>query len=97
MGCKDSDMTDAKEHAHLVCHDFPFKKHVSFNFMATVTVCSDFGAKHIKPVSVSTFSPSICCEVMGLDAMILVTMIPNSVLAMFTSHLRFHSSSICVY
>ena len=72
VGCKDSDMTDAKEHAHLVCHDFPFKKHVSFNFMATVTVCSDFGAKHIKPVSVSTFSPSICCEVMEPNAIVFI-------------------------
>ena len=29
-------------------------------------------AKKIKPVVVSTFPPSICHEVMGLDAMILV-------------------------
>ena len=28
--------------------------------------------KKIKSVSVSILSPSICCEVMGLDAMILV-------------------------
>ena len=34
--------------------------------------CSDFGAQKIKSVTVSTFSPSICHEVMGLDAMILV-------------------------
>ena len=39
--------------------------------MAAVTICSDFGAK-IKSVTVSTVSPSICHEVMGPDAMILV-------------------------
>ena len=38
--------------------------------MAAVTICSDFGAQEIK--SVSTVSPSICHEVMGPDAMILV-------------------------
>ena len=38
------------------------------NFMAAVTICSDFGAQ----VSVSIVSPSICHEVMGPDAMILV-------------------------
>ena len=41
--------------------------------MATVTICSDFGGPHkIKSVIVSTVSPSICHEVMGPDAMILV-------------------------
>ena len=42
---------------------------MSFNFMAAVTICNDFGAPKIKSVTVS---PSICHEVMGLDAMILV-------------------------
>ena len=37
-----------------------------------VTVCNDFGAPKIKPVTVSTVSPSVCHEVMGPDAMILV-------------------------
>ena len=36
-----------------------------FNFMAAVTICSDFGAPKIKSVIVSTVSPSICHEVMG--------------------------------
>ena len=40
--------------------------------MAAVTICSDFGAPQIKSVTVSTVSPSICHEVMGLDAVILV-------------------------
>ena len=50
---------------------FP-KKQASFNFMAAVTIHSDFGAKKIKSITVSTFSQSICHEVMQLDAMIFV-------------------------
>ena len=42
------------------------------NFMDAVTICSDFGARIIKSATVSTVSPSICHEVMGPDAMILV-------------------------
>ena len=45
---------------------------MSFNFMAAVTICCDFGGKEIKSVMVSIVSPSICHEVMGLDPMILV-------------------------
>ena len=40
--------------------------------MAAITIYSGFGAQKIKSVTVSTVSPSICHEVMGLDAMILV-------------------------
>ena len=40
--------------------------------MAAITVCSDFGAKKIKSVSLFIFFPSVCHEVMGLDAVILV-------------------------
>ena len=42
------------------------------NFMAVVTVHSDFEAKKIKSVTVSIVSPSISHEVMGPDAMIFV-------------------------
>ena len=38
---------------------------MSFNFMATVTICSDFGVQKMKSVTVSTVSPSICHEVKG--------------------------------
>ena len=41
-------------------------------FMAAVTIRSDFGAPKIKSVTVSIVSPSLCHEVMGPDAMILV-------------------------
>ena len=40
--------------------------------MAAVSICSDFEPKKIKSVTVSIVSPSICHEVMGQDAMILV-------------------------
>ena len=42
------------------------------NFMATVTICSDFGAQENNLSLFSIVSPSICLEVTGLDAMILV-------------------------
>ena len=44
-----------------------------FNFMTAVTTCSDFGPPpKKKSVTVSTVSPSICHEVMGPHAIILV-------------------------
>ena len=45
---------------------------MSFNFMAAVTICSDFGAQKIKSVTVSTVSPSISHEVMGPDVIICI-------------------------
>ena len=47
------------------------------NFMAAITICSDFGARKKKSATVSTVSPSICHEEMGLDAMILVEEQPS--------------------
>ena len=47
----------------------------SFNLMAEITICSNFGAlppKKIKSYTVSTVSPFISHEVMGPNAMILV-------------------------
>ena len=44
----------------------------SFNFMAAVTVHSDFGAQENKVWHFCIFSPSICHEMMGPDAMILL-------------------------
>ena len=46
---------------------------MSFNFMAAITICSDFGAPpKIKSDTVPSVSPSISHEVMGPDAIILV-------------------------
>ena len=55
-----------------VDHSFSSKEQVPFNSMAAITICSDFGAFPKKSVTVSTVSPSIFHEVVGLDAMILV-------------------------
>ena len=45
---------------------------MSFDFMALVTVHSDFGAQENKCVTVSPVSPPICHEVKGPDAMIFI-------------------------
>ena len=45
---------------------------MSFNFMAAVTICSDFGAQEIKSVTVFIVSPFVCHEVMGPDAMLFI-------------------------
>ena len=52
---------------------FSAKKQTSFNFMAAVTVCSDFEAQENKVCHCfHCFPHSICHKMMGLDAMILV-------------------------
>ena len=42
------------------------------NFIAAVTIYSDFGAQKIKSITVSTVSSSFCYEVMGSDDLTLV-------------------------
>ena len=49
------------EYAVLVCHIFSFKEQASFNFMAAVTICSDFGSQE-ESVTISIVSQSICHE-----------------------------------
>ena len=65
--------------------------------MAAVTICSDFGTPKIKSATVSTVSPSICHEVMGLDAMIFVFWMlsfkPTFSLSTYTFIKRLFSSS----
>ena len=51
--------------------DFLTTSQGSFHFMVAVNVHSDFGAQ-VKKITASTFSLSVCHEVMGLDAMIFV-------------------------
>ena len=48
------------------------KEQASFNFMAAVTICHDFGAPKSKVSHCFNCFPSISHEVMGPDAMILV-------------------------
>ena len=43
VGSQESDTTEQLNH-HQVCHSFSSKEQASFNFMAAVTICSDFGA-----------------------------------------------------
>ena len=43
-----------------------------FNFMAAVTICSDFGAQKTKVSHCFHCFPIICHEVLGQDAMIFV-------------------------
>ena len=43
----------------------------SFNFMASVTVCSDFGTPKIKSVTAFTFSPSFYHEVVGSGVILI--------------------------
>ena len=73
----------------------PRSKHL--NFMAAITICSDFAPK-IKSATVSTVSPCICHEVMGLDAMIFVFWMlsfkPTFSLCSFTFIKRLFSSSL---
>ena len=59
-------------YAVYIGYSFSSKEQVSFNFLSAVTIRSDFEPYKIKSVTVSIVSPSICHEVMGLDAMILV-------------------------
>ena len=54
-----------------VCHSFPSKEQMSF-YLVVVTFHSAFGAQENKIYHCFHFPPSICHEVMGPDAMILV-------------------------
>ena len=58
--------------SRLVITFLPRSKHLLILWLQSVTICSDFGVPKIKSATVSTVSPSICHEVMGPDAMILV-------------------------
>ena len=55
-----------------VGHNFSSKEQVSFNFMAAVTICSDFGAQEDKDCHCFHCFPILYHEEMGPDAMILV-------------------------
>ena len=55
-----------------VCQSFPSKEQGSFNFMEAVTSHSDFGTQGNKICQSFHHFPSVCHEIMGLDAVILV-------------------------
>ena len=82
--------------SRLVITFLPRSMHASFTFMAAITICSDFGApRNSQPLF--PVSPSICHEVMGPDAMILVFWVlsfkPTFSLSSFTFIKRLFSSS----
>ena len=52
-------------------NSFSSKEQASFNFMAVLTVHGDFGVKE-RSLTVSIVSPSICHEMMGMNALVLV-------------------------
>ena len=58
--------------------------------MAAITIYSDLGAPQIKSATVSTVSPSISREVMGLDAMILSFLSVQFLANFFTLLFHFH-------
>ena len=70
---------------------------MSFTFMAAVTFAVILEPKKIKSLIVSIVSPSICHEVIGLDAMVLVFLMlsfkPAFSLSSYTFLKRLFSSS----
>ncbi|MCG5651153.1 hypothetical protein, partial [Holdemanella sp. DFI.5.21] len=54
-----------------LCHSVPAKKQSPSDFMAAVTIRSDFRVKEEEGTT-STFSPSVCHEVMVPDATLLL-------------------------
>ena len=66
--CSQSDVSEFNILSRFI---IAFPESASFNFMAAGTICSDFGAQESKIYHYFYFSPSICHEVMGSDAMIL--------------------------
>ena len=57
--------------SRLVITFLPRSKHQNFNFVAAITIYSDFGTQENKVVTVFIASPSINHEVMGPDVMVL--------------------------
>ena len=86
--------------SRLVIALLPRSKHLLISWLqspSAVTICSDFGAQKDKVCHCFHFSPSICQEVMELDAMILVLLMlsfkPTFSLSSFTFIKRLFSSS----
>ena len=68
-----TDLVSALRHAVQVGHSFSPKERTSFHFAGAAGVCGALGQPpKMKSFPLSVLSPSICHEVMGRDAMILV-------------------------
>ena len=70
MGLCGQSNVSASQYVVYVCHSFSSKEQASFNFMAAVIVCSNFGAQENKVCHHVHFFSSH--EAVGPDAMILV-------------------------
>ena len=66
-GSKESDPT---ERLHFHFHFFPMSKHLLISWLQSPSAVI-LEAKKVKSVTASIFSPSVCHEVMGPDAMVL--------------------------
>ena len=90
-GCKESDMTERLNWTSS-------KEQASFNFLAGVTICSDFGAQENKLSLFPLFPYLFTSKVMGPDAMIFVFWMlsfnPSFSLSSFTFIKRLFSSSL---
>ena len=88
----------AFQHTVQVCHSFPAKKQTFSDFMAAATIHVVLEPKKKKSVTTSTFPASICQEVMGQDALILVFSVfsfkPAISLSSFTLIKTFFSSPL---
>ena len=62
----------AAVHGVAKSQSFSLKEQATFNFMAAFTIHSDSGAQENKVCHCFHFPPSVCHEVMGSDAMILI-------------------------
>ena len=65
---------------------------MSLSLMAAVTICSDFGTKKIKSLTVSIVSPSICHEVETMEAVTdFIFLVPKS-LQMVTAAMKLNDA-----
>ena len=91
--CRQSDVS-AFQYTVQFCHSFPAKKQSSSDFTAAVTIHSDFRDQEEDTCHCFYLSPSICHEMMGQDAMILVFLMlsfkPAFSLSSFTLIKRYH-------
>ena len=82
----------------LLFHSSSSKEQVSFNFMAVVTICSDFGAQERESIIVSIISPIYLIWSDGPRSMIFVfwmlSLKPTFSLSSFTFLKRLFSSSL---
>ena len=95
--CRQSNVSALQQTAW-VYHSFPVKKQMSSDFMAALTIYSDFRAPRRGNLSLlPSFPPSICHAIMGPDAMILIFLMFSFKLALslssFTLIKRLFSSS----